>query len=223
MIVIHDKEKIRQCCDRFDISSHFSNWDCLEKKLVHYSKGEIIVMYGQSSDKLFILVSGKVKFYCIADNYEEYFFFSAKNEGLFGEVEYALGIPSISQSEVVEDCECIIIPIEKNRQYLDNDLKFQTFVAQILARKYNDLRSNYVDVEAFSLEERLARYLVGLKEQEEIGNLRQISKVMRCSYRQLLRIISKFCEAGYLERMQTKGKYRIANVDALKKMAGKGD
>lgn len=223
MTVIQDKAKIEQYCRKLDIDSHFSNWDRLEKKLVHYTKGEIIVLYGEVSNKLFFLVSGKIKFYCIADNYEEYFFFNAKNDGLFGEVEYALGIPSITQSEVLEDCECIILPIDANRRHLDNDLKFQTFLTHILAQKYNDLRRNYVDVEAFSLEERFARYLLSLKGQEHIGNLQQISRVIRCSYRQLLRIIHKFCENGCLERLEGKGKYRIADTDALKKKAGKGD
>ena len=223
MIIIHDRARLEQYCQQFNIDSHFSHWEKMDKKLVHYSKGELIVMYGECSDKLFFLVSGKIKFYCIADNYEEYFFFNAQNDGLFGEVEYVMGIPSITQSEVLEDCECIIIPIEKNRLYLDNDLKFQTFITHVLAQKYNNMRLNYVDVETFSLEERLARYLDFQLECETINNLKQISKTIRCSYRQLLRIIQKFCQKGYLERMSTKGKYRITDRNALKKLAGKGD
>lgn len=223
MVIVHDKAKIDQYCQKLDIGSHFSNWEKLDKKLVHYTKGELIVMYGECSDKLFFLVNGKIKFYCIADNYEEYFFFNAKNDGLFGEVEYVMGIPSITQSEVLEDCDCIIIPIEKNRHLLDDDLKFQTFITRILAQKYNDMRLNYVDVETFSLEERLARYLVSQLDEELVDNLKQMSRVMRCSYRQLLRVIKKFCQMGYLERLSTKGKYRIADRDSLKKLAGKGE
>lgn len=215
MVIINNAERMERYCEKYEIHSHFSNWELLEKELVRYSKGEFIVPYGERSDKLIILVSGSVKFSCIADNYEEYFFFNARNEGLFGEVEYVMDIPSITQSEVLEESECILIPIQRNRSLLDQDLKFQRFLTHVLAQKYNDMRRNYVDVESFGLEERFARYLLSRNE-EELRDLKQVSAAIRCSYRQLLRIIKKFCENGYLERQEQKGKYRITDLEAIK-------
>lgn len=221
MIVINNEKKLQEYCERCDIGSHFSNWEALSKKLVCYKKGELIALYGAKSDKLFFLVKGTIRFSCIADNYEEYFFFNARNEGLFGEVEYVMDIPSITQSEVIEECECILIPIKENRSLLDNDLKFQIFLTHILAKKYNDTRSRYVDIESYPLEVRFARYLVVDRKEEGIGNLGQISKVMRCSYRQLLRIVKKFCEYGWIEHLEQKGKYRIVDREALEQLAKK--
>ncbi|MDO4323587.1 MAG: cyclic nucleotide-binding domain-containing protein [Lachnospiraceae bacterium] len=220
MIVVQDKKLLQRYCEKYDICSHFSNWEALTKKLVRYRKGELIALYGDKADKLFFLISGTVKFSCIADNYEEYFFFDARNEGLFGEVEYVMDIPLISQSEVTEDCECIVIPIEENRHILDNDLKFQIFLTNILAQKYNDMRRRYMDIEAYPLEIRFVKYLLSDREGDDIGSLRQISGAIRCSYRQLLRVVKRFCERGWIEHLEQKGKYRITDREALERMLG---
>lgn len=214
MIVINDEKKLLEYCERYDISSHFTEWNALKKKLVRYKKGELIVMYGSITDKLFFLVSGAIRFSCIADNYEEYFFFNAKNEGIFGEVEYVMNIPSITQSEVIEECECILIPLKENRDLLDNDIKFQKFLTRILAKKYNDIRSKYMDIESYPLEIRLIRYLLTDKN-NNVENLGQIAKSINCSYRQLLRILKKFCDNSWMEHLEQKGKYRIVNREAM--------
>ena len=218
MIVVHDKDLLQEYCEKYDISSHFSNWDALTKKLVRYRKGELIALYGDKADKLFFLIKGTVKFSCIADNYEEYFFFDARNEGLFVEVEYVMDIPLISQSEVMEDCECIVIPVEENRKILDNDLKFQVFLTNILAKKYNDMRRRYMEIESYPLEVRFVRYLLENRDGDEIDNLRQIAGAIRCSYRQLLRVVKKFCDNGWIKHLDQKGKYRIMDRGALEQM-----
>ena len=76
-----------------------------------------------------------VRFTCTAYNFEEYFFFDAINSGLFGEVEYIMNIPLITQSEVLEDSECIVIPIKENKELLDNDLIFQKFFRVCISSK----------------------------------------------------------------------------------------
>lgn len=215
MIVINNKSLLEDYCRRYDIASHFTCWDALTKKLVRYEKGEIIALYGEKTDKLFFLVKGTIKFCCITDNFEEYFFFDAKNDGLFGEVEYVLKIPSITQSEVIDECDCIVIPIEENRHILDNDLKFHVFVNNILAQKYNEMRSIYMNKETCKLDVRLAKYITKNKNDDYISDLVQISKTVRCSYRQLLRIIKNFSEQGWIERLPQKGKYKILNRKAL--------
>ncbi len=219
MIVINNSALLKEYCEKFDISTHFSNWSDLTKKLVHYEKGEIIAFYGDQANKLFFLVKGIIKFSCITDDYEEYFFFDAINEGLFGEVEYVMNIPLITQSEVIEDCHCIVIPVKENRKLLDNDLKFQIFLTNILAKKYNDMRNLCMNAESYPLEVRLARYLVVDTTNCNISNLTQITKAIKCSYRQLLRTMKKFVENGWIEHLPQKGKYRIINRDELEEVA----
>ena len=218
MEVISDKELLEYYCEQRDIAYHFTNWDGLVKKLVRYKKGEIIALYGDKADKLFFLVKGTIKFSCIADNYEEFFFFNARNEGLFGEVEYVMDIPLITQSEVMEECDCIVIPVEENRNLLDHDLKFQVFLTHILAKKYDDIRRHYMDIESYPLEVRFARYLFADRRSDTIEDLQQISRAIKCSYRQLLRIVKKFCENGWIRHMEQKGKYKIVDRKALEKL-----
>lgn len=219
MIVINNNALLNEYCEKLDICSHFSDWEKLSKKLVHYERGEIIAFYGNQADKIFFLVKGVVKFSCITDNYEEYFFFDATNEGLFGEVEYVMNIPLITQSEVIEDSDCIVIPVRENRSLLDNDLKFQIFLTNILAKKYNDMRILYMNVESYPLEVRLARYLILKEDNDDISNLAQIAKIIRCSYRQLLRILKKFESNHWIAHLPQKGKYRITNHKAIEEMA----
>lgn len=221
MIVINNNALLKEYCEKYDICSHFSNWDKLKKKLVHYEKGEIIAFYGDQADKLFFLVKGTIKFCCITDDYEEYFFFDAANEGLFGEVEYVMNIPLITQSEVIEDCDCIVIPVKENRNLLDNDLEFQIFLTNILAKKYNDMRNLYMNVESYPLEVRLAKYLVADKNNNNVSELSQIAKTIKCSYRQLLRTMKRFVENNWIEHLQQKGKYRITDREALEEIAAR--
>ncbi len=187
----------------------------IKKKLVKYRKGEIIALYGENSDKLFFLLKGTIRFTSITDDYEEYFFFDATNEGLFGEVEYILNIPSITQSEVIDDCYCIIIPISENRYLLDCDLKFQKFVSQVLAKKYNDMRFIAMNTETHSLDVRLIKYLLSDNSVEIIDNITGMSKTLKCSYRQLLRVLKEFCSKGWIKHLSQKGKYKIINRKAM--------
>jgi len=219
MIVINNNALLKEYCEKYDINSHFSNWEALTKKLVHYEKGEIIAFYGDQANKLFFLVKGTIKFCCFTDDYEEYFFFDATNEGLFGEVEYVMNIPLITQSEVIEDCHCIVIPVKENRKLLDNDLKFQVFLTTILAKKYNDMRNLCMNAESYPLEIRLAKYLIADKNSSKISDLTQIAKTIKCSYRQLLRTIKQFVENGWIEHLPQKGKYKIKDRDALEEVA----
>ena len=214
---IHNKKQLDEYCSRYQIPSHFSEWDRMKKKLVRYEKGEMIGLYGEKPDKLYFLVKGMIRFTCIAGNFEEYFFFDATNNGLFGEVEYVMDIPLITQSEVLEDCECIVIPIRENRQILDQDLIFQKFIAQVLAQKYNDMRNQYMDVETTTLRIRLAEYLCSINSQSEtIPNLGLLAKYLRCSYRHLLREMKYFCENGCLVHLEQKGRYKIADEAKLR-------
>jgi hypothetical protein len=41
MIVINNNALLKEYCEKYDIDSHFSDWEALTKKLVHYEKGEI--------------------------------------------------------------------------------------------------------------------------------------------------------------------------------------
>lgn len=216
MIEIRNKKKIKEMCDKCQVDLHFTNCNLMTKRFVHYEKGEIVAMYGAKSEKLFFLAQGTIRFSCIADNYEDYFFFDAFSNGLFGEVEYLIDIPIITQSEVVEACDCIEIPIKQNRNILDNDLKFQRFAGQVLAQKYNDIRKQNVNASAFSLRVRLAKYLCETCDEDlNISNLKLIAQNVRCSYRQLLRVMQYFCSVGWIEHLPAKGKYRIIDVKAL--------
>lgn len=218
MIVIDNKKLFQSYCVKYDIGSYFTNWDALIKKLVRYNKGEIVTLYGEKSDKLFFLVKGTIRFCCITDNYEEYFFFDATDEGFFGEVEYVLNIPLITQAEAIDECDCIIIPIKANRHLLDTDLKFQIFITKVLASKYNDMRNLSMNKESYTLDVRLAKYLITYKNDDYITNLTQIAKILKCSYRHLLRILKKFTRNGWIERLPQKGKYKIVDREALEKL-----
>jgi len=222
LIVINNDKLLQQYSQMYRINSYFSDWKKIKKELVKYKKGEIIALYGEDSDKLFFLLKGTIRFTSITDDYEEYFFFDATNEGLFGEVEYVLNIPSITQSEVIDDCQCIVIPISKNRYLLDHDLKFQKFVSKVLAKKYNDMRFIAMNTETYSLDVRLIKYLLSDSSVEIINNITNISKTLKCSYRQLLRVLKDFCSKGWIKHLPQKGKYRIINRKAMQQAINNG-
>lgn len=210
------KKKLEQMAAEKHITDYFLHWEQLNKHLVKYKKGEMIALYGEITNKIFFLLSGSIRFTSINEDYEEFFFFDAVNEGLFGEVEYVLDIPSITQSEVMDDCYCIIIPTDVNKSLLDNDIKFQREIARVLARKYNDQRALSVDTETYSVDVRLAHYILYTNLSDELQDLTTIAKTLKCSYRQLLRVLNTFCQQKWLRHGFTKGTYFVINREDLK-------
>ena len=123
----------------------------------------------------------------------------------------------ITQSEVLEDCECIVIPIKENKEMLDNDIVFQKFLGHVVAQKYNNMRNQYMNVETIPLRNRLAEYLYNNQNpSNSLPNLSMLAKYLRCSYRHLLREIKYFCEINCLEHLSQKGKYRVIDYSKLK-------
>ena len=211
------KALLEEMSRKDNIQRYFSDWEHLKKQLILYRKGEIIVEFGDRSDKIFILLKGTIRVTSLNDDYEEYFFFDAKNEGLFGEVEYMLNIPSITQSQTMNECYCVEIPIRENKELLDTDIQFQKTISRVLAKKYNDFRISSVDIETYSVEVRLIRYLLRESTSDRIDDLTLIAKSLKCSYRQLIRVLKKFCSRGWLVHGSMKGVYLVKNRDALRK------
>ncbi len=75
-----------------------------------------------------------------------------------------------------------------------------------------------MEIESYPLEVRFVRYLLENRDGDEIDNLRQIAGAIRCSYRQLLRVVKKLCDNGWIKHLDQKGKYRIMVRGALEQM-----
>ncbi len=222
MLKINDSRLLEEHCKKYNISNYFSDWTRVEKSLVMYEKGELICSPGIELKNLIFLVKGKMKIYYLGESGEEFFLSFITDFVFLGDVEYVLKTSTESLAEAVTDVECILIPLNKNLSVLDQDIKFQKFINKSLADKFIQFSFGTFNKELYSLEIRLASYILfKLVNHDELKNINIISKQLRCSYRQLLRVIARFCEIGCLQKGLKKGMYIITNRELLKEIAEK--
>ncbi len=222
MLKLNDQELLEERCNKYNVSNYFSDWTKIEKVLVRYEKGELICSPGIELRNLIFLVNGKMKIYYLGESGEEFFLSFVSDFVFLGDVEYVLKTSTESLAEAVTDVECILLPLSRNLNILDQDIKFQKFINKSLADKFIQFSFGTFNKELYSLEIRFASYILfKLVNQYEIKNINIISKQLRCSYRQLLRVLGKFCEIGCLEKGLKKGTYLVRNRELLKEIAEK--
>ena len=139
--------------------------------------------------------------------------------GILGDIElltndYTATVTVITLSEVT----CVKIPIEKNLDYLTQNLSFIRELATGLTIKLQDSSNNYLSTALFSGEERLCSYILdGSYKHHFQDNLRDVSETLGLSYRHVSRLLKKLVDEQIIER-QTSG-YYITNEEALRKLS----
>ena len=114
---------------------------------------------------------------------------------------------------------CIRIPIFQNRHLIEHDLTFYRYLCRTLATRFTDANMRTIQKTQLTLDKRLAEYLLTQYSlTEAITNLKPVSELLRCSYRQLLRVIKVFCEKKYLRKDDRRGVYYLNDTAGLRKL-----
>ena len=107
------------------------------------------------------------------------------------------------------------LPLVRCEQSLRQDVRFLQYLVSELSEKLKNSNRNASISLSYPVENRLASYLMAVCErdvfQEDHG---EVSSMIGCSYRQLQRCLSQFCEQGLLCKCE-KGVYRINNRKQL--------
>lgn len=218
MEIITNKKLLDKYIEKYEIDKFFSFWNKYEVKLVKYDKGEIICSDNKKLNEIIFIVKGSLKIYYISSEGKTLYLSFKKAFFMIGEVEFA-GEHDSPYAEAISDVLTVSISIDKYKDLLNEDIVFCRYVIKCLAHKISLSSKNSFLNQLHSKESRLALYILTNEENNIVNeNWTDISNLLTISYRQLMRLLSKFCEDGIIKRTNKKGRYEILSIEKLENL-----
>lgn len=211
MRVGRDKEVTQQWVQKAHILDYFDGTD-LDFELYEYEKGEMIVSPVLPLREFLFLVDGALELYAIREDGSRVAINLLEPPVILGDVEYANDIASSERvaapflyAQALTRVTCLALSRERYRDQLYEDSKFLHVLLVSMADKMSLFGKS---VEMQTVEERLLFYLENVYEDHELRSIEAATKQLRCSRRQLQRVLRDLCDNGRI--IQTgKGKYRL--------------
>lgn len=205
MKIIQDQNKIRELIEREKISDYFDSID-LPFELHQYEKGEVLASPNRPLQSLLFLTDGTLQVYGILSDGGKLSIRLIEKPAILGDVEFCTDILSPLFTEAMTPVTCLALPIDICKETLDKDVKFLHVLLQSLVMELvSDSKS---EVETPTLEDRLLFYFEKVFENHQLSGVEAATVQLRCSRRQLQRVLRKLCDEEKIVRVG-KGKYRL--------------
>lgn len=209
---------------KYEISNIFTDDMKPYMELFFFRKSEHIFRESEEIKYLFFFVKGKAKVYITLSNGKSLLLCFYQGFKVLGDLEIINLQNASTNVQVIEDTICIGISLENVRTYLLNDAKFLRFICNSLGEKLNRCSRNSSINLLYSLENRLASYIIATSEKinntgqlEFNGNLTEIAELLGTSYRHLLRTLNTFCLKGAIRKKNRS--FEVIDERILKKLA----
>ena len=168
-----------------------------------FRKGELILQQGEQPKYLYFLVEGRGKVFASSDEGKKLILAFISPFAVIGDIEFVQQAPYLNTVEAITDVKLLKLPLPVIQQIAMQHLPFMTFILETLTRKfYSNANASHFNL-LYSVEVRLASYLLSMTTDEEavsIHQLRDIADLIGTSYRHLNRIIGQLQESGYVVR-----------------------
>ena len=197
MVECSDPRLMEKYMKKYGIREKFSTPD-LPFRLYRYEVGEMMNVLHPQEQYLKFLVSGCVAVEKIESDGTTKLLFEEKAFSFFGEAEICGHSFSDHSHEVLETAYCIELPLEPFRKILWSDIKFMQY---LVTRMSESIFYATFAFETFSddTETRLLKYIQNCPGQT-VSGMELTAKRLRCSRRQLQRIVSKLVDEGTLAK-----------------------
>lgn len=205
MQCITDTTQIERWLEQGNIRSFFDTPE-LVFYVRRYEKGEVLTSPYKPVRELLFLTEGIVQIYGLQEDGRLQPISLTHSPALLGDVEFCNGGHSTFFAEARTDVVCITLSVEQYRAQLDCDI---TFLHTLLA-SYNRKLSmiSALDMVPPTLEERVLFYVKNICSNHELKGVETAMFQLRCSRRQLQRVLKKLCDEGRL-RKTGKGCYQL--------------
>lgn len=200
-------EEIKFWTDKTDIKSCFST-ENINFLIYKYAKGEMITSPHKKLREILFAVQGTVRIYGIKSTGDLFPVNQQKAPIILGDMEFAQKGNPPFYTEAVTDVICLALPLEPYEETLHKDVKFLNTLLLSYGEKLRLFA--FVDAAADTIEERVLLYLKNICPEGEINGIEGAVLKLRCSRRQLQRVVKKLCENGSLEKLG-KGRYRLSS------------
>ena len=202
---IYDQQQIDSWLCSENILSHFDTKN-LVFRAYRYEKGEFITSPTKELHDILFLVEGTIQIYGIRDNGSISPINEAQKPAVLGDLEFCTYGFSAFYTQAKTSVVFLSLSTKRYRDQLDRDLKFLHMLLHSYADKL--CLGALVNLTAPTIEERVLLYMRNFCPSSEIKGIEATVHRLRCSRRQLQRVLKKLCETGKIEKIG-KGQYRL--------------
>lgn len=202
---IYDPAQIAALLEKTGAQSHFDTPGLVFQAFC-YEKGEYIASPGHLLDWLLFIAQGTVRIYGIHENGTLLPVDQLKKPALIGDLEYAEEGHSLFYAEAATPVTCLALPVSAYRPQLDQDIRFLHTLLNSYTYKLKIFSA--ISITSVSIEERVLLYMKTACPQHELKGIESAVLQLRCSRRQLQRVLCKLCNENRIQKVG-KGRYRL--------------
>lgn len=171
-----------------------------------YEKGEYLTSPQKRLDWLLFLVEGSVRIYGIHESGTLLPVDRLRPFALLGDLEFVEEGRSTFYAEASTPAVCLALPVSVYREQLNRDVRFLHTLLKAYTNKIKSIAA--MEITASTIEERVLLYMETVCRDRELRGIENAVLQLRCSRRQLQRVLKKLCEEGKAEKTG-KGRYRL--------------
>lgn len=204
-----DPKQVNFWLEKSGIASCFST-PHLEFSLYEYEKGEQISSPSQRLEMILFLMQGTIRVYGLRSNGTVVPVNQQQPPALLGDMEFVEKGELPFFIEAVTDVTCVGLPFQPYKEQLNQDVRFLQRMLQSYAEKIQYFA--WLNAFAETIEERVLFYLEKLCPDHQLHGIEGAVLQIRCSRRQLQRVLQKLCQEGRVEKLG-KGQYRLLSPE----------
>ncbi|UKS29723.1 cyclic nucleotide-binding domain-containing protein [Paenibacillus sp. HWE-109] len=202
-----DMTRISRYLSEFGLEKVFPEPLRQHMSLYRFEPDETLILQGEESQILFLLVQGKVKVYTTSTEGKTLLINFTTPLGLIGEIECLKGWENLNTVTAVSAVETIGIHKRWLSQYRE-EAPFLRFLLDMVTHKFY-LKSISLSFNLlYPVEVRLASYLLSISSEDEneiqasisVSKLKDTANLIGTSYRHMNRVLQSFCSAGFVVR-----------------------
>lgn len=204
---LHNEKEVHALVEQAGICRYFSTPD-LHFFACRYKKGELITAPDQRLETILFVIEGTVRIFGIRPDGTSSPVNQQNSPVILGDIEFSEQGACPFFTQATTDVLCIGLPVKPYEEELHRDLRF----LHVLLHSYADKLQffAFVDAPAETLEDRVLLYLKNFCPDHEFTGIEMAVSRLRCSRRQLQRVLQKLCNNGTIQKVG-KGHYRLVS------------
>lgn len=202
---IKNPEKIKYWIEENHIRDLFDTPN-MDFSAYQFDKGELLASPSIINERLMFIVEGSIYVYGIRSDGSITPVNKLERPAMIGDLEFTKNGVSLFFAEARNSVICLSLSLQKYRKQLESDNRFLHMLLNSYASKLeHSVRNNLAEPD---LETRLLTYMKTICPSRQIDGLDPVVMKLRCSRRQLQRVLKKLCDDGIVEKTG-RGNYRI--------------
>ena len=201
---ISDSTLIMEEAGRLGITDIVSGCDAV--MVCRYERGEIIISPVNPLDDILFITNGTAAIYGIRPDGSSFPISTINAPEVIGDIEVLTAAATSFFVEARNQVSVISLPLSYCREKLWNDPRFLHTLLDSLSSKLT--RIAFTEGVSATVEERVLNYLRDFCDDGSLKGINNATYMLRCSRRQLQRVLRKLCDEGRLQK-DGKGRYRL--------------